>query len=327
MTQTHANDNEPGPSNDPAGLPFVVMPGSKVVKDNVEWLWKPWIPRKHLSALTGDPGVGKTTVLCEMIAALTTGRALPGQPPLPVMNCWYLTAEETNSDLKWRLDNQKADAAHYSLTDIHTNIDAYALQKMEDYIRQRQIGFTVLDSLTSWLGADIESNAFNQMSTWLQPFRGIAMRTGCAIIFPRHTKKGAKKGNMHAGLGSVAQTAAFRSEVQAIKTKDGLTYLERTKGNIGQIGMQVGYSIRPTDNDYGRLVWAGGVAKRPTELVEPGKKAAAVALVGQMLLAGPRPHAEMLAVAESKGIGKSTMHAAAREMNVVKADGLWRLAA
>ncbi len=92
--------------------------GSEVKKRPLEWLWKPYLPRGKLSAITGDPGVGKTTLLCSLIADLTRGRALPGQEPLPPINCWLLSSEDDASDtLAWLLENHDADMDRVYITD------------------------------------------------------------------------------------------------------------------------------------------------------------------------------------------------------------------
>src|SRR5262249_43132478 len=38
----------------------------------VEWLWEHWIPLGKQAILDGDPGLGKSTVLCDLAARITT---------------------------------------------------------------------------------------------------------------------------------------------------------------------------------------------------------------------------------------------------------------
>lgn len=44
-----------------------------VQPETVDWLWEPYIPRKMLTLLSGDPGVGKTALAMAMAARLTRG--------------------------------------------------------------------------------------------------------------------------------------------------------------------------------------------------------------------------------------------------------------
>lgn len=43
---------------------------------DVEWLWKPYLPRGKVTIIRGMPGDGKSMFVVALIAALTTGRPL-----------------------------------------------------------------------------------------------------------------------------------------------------------------------------------------------------------------------------------------------------------
>jgi hypothetical protein len=49
----------------------------------IQWLWPGWIPLGKLTSLEGDPGLGKSTLLCDLAARLSTGRPMPIAPPQP----------------------------------------------------------------------------------------------------------------------------------------------------------------------------------------------------------------------------------------------------
>ena len=46
---------------------------STVEKQEVEWLWYPYIPYGKLTLLQGDPGDGKSTFMINIASALTRG--------------------------------------------------------------------------------------------------------------------------------------------------------------------------------------------------------------------------------------------------------------
>lgn len=50
---------------------------STVEKQEVEWLWYPYIPYGKLTLLQGDLGDGKSTFMINIASALTRGRLLP----------------------------------------------------------------------------------------------------------------------------------------------------------------------------------------------------------------------------------------------------------
>src|SRR5215471_19026921 len=50
---------------------------------DIDWFWKPYLPRGMLSLLDGDPGCGKSFITLAFAAALSTGRPFPGATGRP----------------------------------------------------------------------------------------------------------------------------------------------------------------------------------------------------------------------------------------------------
>lgn len=71
---------------------------SDVPLQEVQWLWKPYIPFGKLTIIQGDPGEGKTTFALRLAAACTTGQPLPGMEPAEPFNVIYQTAEDGLGD-------------------------------------------------------------------------------------------------------------------------------------------------------------------------------------------------------------------------------------
>lgn len=42
--------------------------GDKVVSQEIHWLWQPWLPRGMVIVLDGDPGVGKSSLMMDLVA-------------------------------------------------------------------------------------------------------------------------------------------------------------------------------------------------------------------------------------------------------------------
>ena len=90
-----------------------------IQKEDVQWLWYPYLPRGKLTIVQGDPGEGKTTFVLAVISALTRGEPLLecGQAPEPV-NVIYQTAEDGLADtIKPRLEAAGADCARVLVID------------------------------------------------------------------------------------------------------------------------------------------------------------------------------------------------------------------
>ena len=82
---------------------------STVEKQEVEWLWYPYIPYGKLTLLQGDPGDGKSTFMINIASALTRGGLLPdGKKLEQIGNVIYQGAEDNVGDtIKPRLEEQE----------------------------------------------------------------------------------------------------------------------------------------------------------------------------------------------------------------------------
>jgi predicted ATP-dependent serine protease len=57
-------------------MPFIAA--DQEVGARVDWLWEGRLPSGQLAILDGDPGIGKSLMLLDLCARITTGRAFPG---------------------------------------------------------------------------------------------------------------------------------------------------------------------------------------------------------------------------------------------------------
>ena len=92
-----------------AGLTTAVRPGpdqtpevwclADVEREEVQWLWLPYIPIGKLTIIEGDPGVGKSWLTTAIAAAVSKAAHLPGdEPPRKSRRVLVLTAEDGLSD-------------------------------------------------------------------------------------------------------------------------------------------------------------------------------------------------------------------------------------
>ncbi|MEZ5204354.1 MAG: AAA family ATPase [Acidimicrobiales bacterium] len=87
---------------------------STVEPEHVQWLWQDWLPLGALTVLDGIPGAGKSTIMYDLAARVSTGRPMPTGPqdhrsPAGVV---LLTAEDPLAPVvRPRLDAAGADPA------------------------------------------------------------------------------------------------------------------------------------------------------------------------------------------------------------------------
>lgn len=315
---------------------FRMFNSDAVTPTQVEWLWRNYIPRGKLTLMTGDPQAGKTTLLCDIMAALSVGRPLPGETePRAPENSWLLSSEDDASDtLVWRLNNQGAHRPRIFLTDEKTTLNTPALQEMEQNIRDNKIALVILDTLTTWMGGDIDMNKANESMHFMNGLKEIAQRTRAAIVLVRHRRKGTPGDNkLHAGMGSIGFSAAVRAELAVNNKGGGLRAVTAIKGNIGPEPPAQSYYIDkhpdPT-NQHGVLRWAGElegqlIGNTKPASVTPKLLTTCIEWLKLELSAGPQDGERMLANALRMKFSESTLTRARRGLVTTERqpDGTW----
>ena len=311
-------------------------------KRRVQWLWKPFIQRGAINLLTGGPGTGKSTISCDIAAALSVGRPLPGESEAAaeergVIKTLMLNAEDDIEDtIIWRLDNQGADRQNIYLSTITEPIGKEQCDWLYDFIRANNVGLTTVDPVQAWVGQDTDMYRPNHMRAWGNQFKNLTALTGCTFLWVRHRRKGdADDANsINSGLGSIDLSGIVRSEIGAVETKQG-TKITRIKGNIGRTKDSLKYEIKSTDdpeNDHGQLFWLGEVAqetktaRRNGEEVKPSQKetrASADGWLMTLLMQGEWTRRQV--VDAGKAVGYSEHHVKeAIKRNAVEENGLIR---
>ena len=210
----------------------------------VEWLWKPYIPKGMVSMLVGHPGVGKSTMLIDLAARVsTTGRMPDGQP---VERCRVGMGMLEDDLRRVTIPRLVAAGADRSRLVALAGVDApdgseYAISlpkdagKLEALIRRERIGLLIMDPITAYMGSR-DSNSQQEVRDSIQPLSGIAERTGCAILLSNHTSKAWKERDAaFVGQGSIAFTAVARVQMLLARAphegEDRVLWV--TKSNVG----------------------------------------------------------------------------------------------
>ena len=245
----------------------------------VEWLWLDRIPRGKLTLLDGDPGLGKTTLLLDVAARVSTGRPMPGlengQRNL-VGDVLYISAEDDEGDtLRPRLEAAGAD-----LDRVHLWADA-ALPSLPDDVDRlaqlivaRDLALVVFDPIGPCLNGGLNTARDAEVRQALAPLRGVCELTGTAAVLVRHLNKDGKSSNaLYRGGGSIAFIAAARSALLAGKDPDDETrrVFAHTKANLGPLSESLGYRLTPVAvpgaGDQVHVEWLGAVEHSAEDLL------------------------------------------------------------
>ena len=177
----------------------------EVARQEVDWLYYPYLPFGKISIVQGDPGEGKTLLMMAIIARLSRGEPLFseafGREP---MTCIYQTAEDGLGDtIKPRLEDAGADCSRVFVVNEDKAALTFTDARIEDAITATGARLLILDPLQAYLGAQVDMHRANEVRPAFHALAGIAQRTGCAIVLVGHMNKTKGQGGLYRGLGSI----------------------------------------------------------------------------------------------------------------------------
>ena len=331
----------------PAGRPddalFPVVAFSNIEPLEIEWLWEGRIAFGMITIFESDPGVGKSTIACDLAARVSMGAAMPmsdgGRLPLEPFNILFVSTEEDPARvLRPRLEAMGADLSRVMLLGgdkiIRFPDDTAILQER---IVAYNVRFLIIDSLFGVMGRAVDSNRDESARTMLTPLARLAAETGCAFLFIRHLNKGSSSHTVHRGMGSTAIGAMARSILQLFKPdpEDRSCFLAQGKSNIGRIAPTIRFEIEQTREDVGVVRWkeevnetAYSLNRRMVANTAPseGPRDRAKLLLERELRAAPVLVIDLYEMAAEQDISSKTLDRASREVGVVKSrrsDGRW----
>ena len=229
---------------------------SEVNEQEVEWLWKPYIPFGKVTIIQGNPGEGKTTLALRLCAACTNRKSFPDMTELEPFNVIYQTAEDGLGDtVKPRLMEAEADLARVLVIDEAKKELSLSDERIEKAIQQNNARLIVLDPLQSYLGASTDMNRANEIRPIIKKLADVAERTGCAVILLGHLNKASGTQAAYRGLGSIDFRAAARSVllIGRVKKEPNIRVIIHDKSSLAPEGEPMAFSLG--DNEGFR--WIG----------------------------------------------------------------------
>jgi phage N-6-adenine-methyltransferase len=194
------------PGVEPMGARFTRL--SELEPKETEWLWHLRIPRGEITVIDGDPSVNKSTLLLDLAARVSTGRAMPDGTEGTRGGVLLLMAEDSLR----KTVLQRLTAAEADLSRIAVPPRSVVLPRDRALIEElaAQIGATlvIIDPLMAFVTSDSSSD--QRVRRALTPLKDLAERTDTAIVLVRHLTK---RGGVHAlyrGGGSIGIVAAAR---------------------------------------------------------------------------------------------------------------------
>ena len=272
--------------------------------------------------MDGDPGIGKSTMLCAVASAVTNGRGLPGVEPFGPGNVLMLSAEDGLGDtLRPRLDAVGADVSRVFALDEPLTFDTPGLLRLEAAIIEYSPLLVIIDPLFAYTGGKADIHRANECRAISAPLAAIAERQGCAIVAVRHLGKSRGGGHaLNAGIGSIDFAAAARSVLLVGQDPDDPSRraVVHVKSNLAPLGEAIGYTL-----EGGQFFWtgasdltAGRILASASDDEERGSMAEAVDFLKDALSDGGRDAKAVEVEARQAGINTAALRRAKARLGV-----------
>lgn len=313
-----------------------------VPEEEAQWLVPGYIPQGQITLLAADGGVGKTSFWCQLLAALSTGRAtlleevspkwdsdslsekadtpaetMSAKQDTPHKERWgafFSTEDSVRKKLKKKL--RLAGAKMMNLITLESSSTALlelrlGSPELSDFIHSYRPALCVLDPIQGFLPHGVNMAARNEIRECLAPLMALGEQVGTAFLLVCHTNKRAGAWGRTRLADSADLWDAARSVLMMGDAGDGRRYLSQEKNNYGPLQPTRLYTF----SDSGLLVPAGLTQKRDREFQLQAQPSAAPKREGckEFLLqkleenGGSLPAKELEELAREEGYTKTTV--------------------
>jgi len=224
----------------------------QVEAKHVEWLWQNRLARGKLTLLAGEPGIGKSQTVIDIIARISNGGFWPDGGHAPLGSSVILSAEDSANDtLRPRLEAAGADLERVhalQATIIEGKSVTFSLQAHLEMLGEQltkigDVALVDIDPITSYMGR-IDGHQAVDVRTVLEPLASFAEKHDTALLAISHPPKATQSKALHAVTGSLAYVAAARTVfVVAKEPETERRLLLPVKNNLGPPAAGLGFSL------------------------------------------------------------------------------------
>jgi hypothetical protein len=246
--------------------PLVIRSFADIEQEPVEWVWQDRIPRRAVTIMAGDPGVGKSFVAIALAAGLSVGAALPGAKAIGPTGTIIVSYEDAAEvTLKARIKACAADQRLiFNLDGVADGIGLRAFRpddspRLERELERRpEVGLVVVDPVGSLLAGKLDMGRDNEVRGALQPLVDLADRRNVAVLAVMHLRKEDTARVIYRVGGSMGGFVGLARSVLVVCKEEasGRRAVTHPKCNVGRETESVEYVLGAD----GTFAWKG-VAK------------------------------------------------------------------
>jgi putative DNA primase/helicase len=306
-------------------MPFISL--DQITPRPIEWLWPGRLALGHLHMLDGDPGLGKSLVVLDLAARLTTGQPFPDGAASPgPANVVIINAEDGARDtIPARLTAAAADMPRVTVWDRSPGEPWLRLPSQIDdldaLVGRTHAKLVHVDPLLAFIDPGVNVNSDPAVRTALGPLADLAQRHRCAVVLNRHLNKTAGRHALYRGLGSIAFTALCRIG-WFIGTHPSLPQfiLTQPKNNLDPPQPSLSYVIETHASGAAHVHWLGDSIWTHDEILSAARRRGPRLRAGQFLTAflkdGPRLVKDIGVASRAHGLATRTVERAAKDLNI-----------
>ena len=223
-------------------------------EEEAKWLIPGWIPAGQISVIAADGGIGKTTLWCHLIAALSNGITCILDPPgynREPMKIMFLTTEDSvRKKLRKKLRLAGANMKNIITPDFVGDRSGmlhklkFGCEELERVLRHFRPALCVFDPIQGFTPPHVNMGSRNEMRDCTAQLITIGEDINTTALIVCHTNK--RKGA--SGRDRIADSADIwdiaRSVLMAGFTEEqGIRYLSNEKNNYAQLQETILFSI------------------------------------------------------------------------------------
>lgn len=327
-----SREEEEGPEDRPR---FIFKSLDEIEEEEISWIWYPYLARKTVSIIEGDPGLGKSYAAMIACASIATNLKLP----TPKKNMGFQTGPVVYFDIennagsvtKARLRYNGFDKMgnYYPIEQAFSIEDEDAVDIIYEHLERIKPVVVAFDTLNTYIGK-ADTHKASESTQAMNFFVDLAKNFNCAVLVLRHLTK-SRGSAITAGSGSMSFTGSARIVMTVgVHPDDTETrVMAQAKNNLAPMAKGLTFNIEAREKGFSEFIWgeytdltADQILQASNEARTKGSQGAHVQDAMEFLektITGVAVDTDKLfRMAEKRSIAQKMLERAASKMNVIR---------